>query len=104
RSAGKHELFARIRSHRCPPSSDPYYVFSYHSTQQRLDVLHDSRLSGVVIRSQTINQLSKRAWGIETPPDVIADIIQAEIAAAFDAHNQNFAVHLRSKHARTSGN
>src|SRR5262249_47547252 len=77
------------------PSSDPHNVLSYHSTEQRLDVLHDSRPSAVVIGSQTINQLSKRAWRIETPPDVIADIIQAEIAAAFDAHHQNFAVHLR---------
>src|SRR5215469_2836292 len=85
------------------PSSDPHNVLSYHSTEQRLDVLHDSRPSAVVIGSQTINQLSKRAWRIETPPDVIADIIQAEIAAAFDAHHQNFAVHLRRQHGRTSG-
>src|SRR5262249_8331110 len=103
-TTGRHEVGARSRPHWCAPSSDPYNVFSYHSTDQRLDVLHDSRLSGVVIRSQTINQMRKRAWGIETPPDVIADIIQAEIAAAFDAHNQNFAVHLRRKHARASGN
>ena len=73
-----------------------------HVAQQALHVAYDGRAICLIIVSKDVDQCRKRAWPLDALPDVAADVIEAEIAALFDAHHDDFAVHFRGSDRRAA--
>jgi hypothetical protein len=68
-----------------------------HVDQQVLHVANDGRAICLIFGSKAFDQCRERAWRFDALPDVAADVIEAKVAASFDAHHDGFAVHFRAK-------
>src|SRR5579859_3013344 len=75
-------------------SSEPHDVLLGHLRQQGGDIRDDGVSIGLVVGRQPVDEGGKRARLLDPLPDVAADIIKPEIAALFDAHHDDLAIHF----------
>lgn len=73
-----------------------------HVVQQPFHVGYDSRAIRLIFGGKAVDQCRERAWRFDALPDVAADVIEAKVAALFDAHHHDFAVYFRGEDRRAA--